>query len=495
MKIKEIEIKNFGKFSNQRFVFRDGIQVFYGENEFGKSTIYGFLKAMLFGMERGRGKAAHNDAFSRFEPWENPNEYAGTMRFSCGGKTFCLKRRFDRYTKGAVLICEDDGEELSVEHGDLDMLLNGLTAEQFENTAAIGQLGARPGQSLAAELQNYAANYYETGNSGVDLARAEEHLKQRKKEITRKWKQLESEKAEKRQALQRKYQYIQQEKMRLESEMQEKKRQLADLREPEHVTEEEKKKISWQIIAAMCLLAVGVILHSIYTLIPVMVSILLLVWGMKDAQTQKSVRLKERETMQSGYREKKQKLHWTLQRIGEEQKEKQVSLNNVKEQLEELDFSGEEEQRLKKTARALEIASETMEKAAASMSKDFGTVLNEKASKILAKVTDGKYTRLLIEDSLKLILLSEGRRIPAERVSRGTVEQVYFALRMAALEILYGEEVPVILDDAFGCYDEKRLKYTLKWLSEQSRQVIIFSCQKRELEILNEIEMERQGRP
>lgn len=56
MKIKEIEIKNFGKFSNQRFVFRDGIQVFYGENEFGKSTIYGFLKAMLFGMERGREK-------------------------------------------------------------------------------------------------------------------------------------------------------------------------------------------------------------------------------------------------------------------------------------------------------------------------------------------------------------------------------------------------------------------------------------------------------
>lgn len=495
MKIKEIEIKNFGKFSNERFVFRDGIQVFYGENEFGKSTIYGFLKSMLFGMERGRGKAAHNDAFSRFEPWENPNEYAGTMGFSCGGKTFCLKRRFDRYTKGAVLICEDDGEELSVEHGDLDMLLNGLTAEQFENTAAIGQLGARPGQSLAAELQNYAANYYETGNSGVDLAGAEEHLKQRKKEITRKWKQLESEKAEKRQALQRKYQYIQQEKMRLESEMQEKKRQLADLREPEHVTEEEKKKISWQIIAAMCLLAVGVILHSVYTLIPVAVSILFLIWGIKDAQTQKSVRIKERETMESGYREKKQKLYWTLQRIGEEQKEKQVSLNNVKEQLEELDFSGEEEQRLKKTARALEIASETMEKAAASMSKDFGTVLNEKTSKILAKVTDGKYTRLLIEDSLKLILLSEGRRIPAERVSRGTVEQVYFALRMAALEILYGEEVPVILDDAFGCYDEKRLKYTLKWLSEQSRQVIIFSCQKRELEILNEIEMERQSRP
>ena len=380
-------------------------------------------------MERGRGKAAHNDAFSRFEPWENPNEYAGTMRFSCGEKTFCLKRRFDRYTKGAVLICEDDGEKLSVEHGDLDMLLNGLTAEQFENTAAIGQLGARPGQSLAAELQNYAANYYETGNSGVDLAGAEEHLKQRKKEITRKWKQLESEKAEKRQALQRKYQYIQQEKMRL-SQRCRKRSDSCRFREPEHVTEEGEEKISWQIIAAMCLLAVGVILHSVYTLIPVgkyFVSYL----GAKRRADKKSVRIKERETMESGYREKKQKLYWTLQRIGEEQKEKQVSLNNVKEQLEELDFSGEEEQRLKKTARALEIASETMEKAVASMSKDFGTVLNEKASKILAKATDG-YTRLLIEDSETDSFLSEGRIPGRTRVSRER-GQVYFALRMAAL--------------------------------------------------------------
>ena len=312
MKIKEIEIKNFGKFSNQRFVFRDGIQVFYGENEFGKSTIYGFLKAMLFGMERGRGKAAHNDAFSRFEPWENPNEYAGAMRFSCGEKTFCLKRRFDRYTKGAVLICEDDGEELSVEHGDLDMLLNGLTAEQFENTAAIGQLGAKTRAKSGGRASELCSKLLRNRKQRSRSGRAEERLKQRKKEITRKWKQLESEKAEKRQALQRKYQYIQQEKMRLESEMQEKKRQLADLREPEHVTEEEKKKISWQIIAAICLLAVGMLLHSVYTLIPVMVSILFLIWGMKDAQTQKKCPdQRTRKRWGSGYREKKQKLHWT----------------------------------------------------------------------------------------------------------------------------------------------------------------------------------------
>lgn len=291
---------------------------------------------MLFGMERGRGKAAHNDAFSRFEPWENPNEYAGAMRFSCGEKTFCLKRRFDRYTKGAVLICEDDGEELSVEHGDLDMLLNGLTAEQFENTAAIGQLGARPGQSLATELQNYAANYYETGNSGVDLAGAEERLKQRKRKSPgngSSWNRKSRETA----GTSTKISVYSAGKMRLESEMQEKKRQLADLREPEHVTEEEKKKSaadnrshmsvgSWHA-SAQC-----IYIDSSYG--KYFVSYL----GNERRADTKSVRIKERETMESGYREKKQKLHWTLQRIGEEQKEKHISLNNVKEQLEELDF-------------------------------------------------------------------------------------------------------------------------------------------------------------
>ena len=182
MKIKEIEIKNFGKFSNQRFVFRDGIQVFYGENEFGKSTIYGFLKAMLFGMERGRGKAAHNDAFSRFEPWENPNYYSGTLRFESGGKNFLLERNFDKYSKSARLICEDDGEEFSLEHGDLEMILNGLNGSNYENTVAIGQMKVEPNQSLAVEIQNYATNYYSTGNSDIDLDGALNQLNKKKKD-------------------------------------------------------------------------------------------------------------------------------------------------------------------------------------------------------------------------------------------------------------------------------------------------------------------------
>lgn len=492
MRIKELEIKNFGKFSRRKFEFQDRIQVIYGENEFGKSTIYACIKALLFGMERGRGKAAQNDMFSRFEPWENPNEYAGVLRFSCGGKMFRLERRFDRYSKSASLICEDDGEELSVEHGDLDVLLNGMTAEKFENTAAITQFGARPGQSLAQEIQNYAANYYETGNSGVDLAGAEIFLKRRQKEVEKKQKALEEETAGKRREIWQKYQYLQQELEKLQEEKKEQKQQIVVLEKPvQSRTQDVSKGRNWQLFAALLCLLIGGLLHNLYSFIPVILAVLFGCWWFMDGKRQKADLQKEQKEEEHAYREDVRKRKWTLQRIQEEEKEKKILLNHFKEQAEELEEPGEEQRKLKRTLQALQLAANTMEKTAAAISRDFGTVLNERASEILKAVTSGAYTRLLVEEPLKLILWKEGQRIPVERVSRGTAEQVYFALRMAALDLLYGEEMPVVFDDAFGCYDEKRLKDTLKWLSQQPRQVIIFSCQKRENELLEQIRQEK----
>ena len=180
MKITELYLKNFGKFHEKHFYIRDGVQIIYGENEFGKSTIHAFVRAMLFGLERGRGRAAGKDAFSRYEPWENPGSYAGVMRFCCGERAFRLERSFGRLERRVSLVCEDDGEELSVEHGDLDMLLGGLTAASFDSTVSIGQLQAPPGQELSETLKNYAANYYETGGGEIDLKSALQTLRDRR---------------------------------------------------------------------------------------------------------------------------------------------------------------------------------------------------------------------------------------------------------------------------------------------------------------------------
>ena len=81
---------------------------------------------------------------------------------------------------------------MSLEHGDLEVLLGGMTESDYENTVSIGQLRVQTGEILAAELKNYAANYYATGNSEIDLEGALALLKERKKE-------LEKEEREKRQ--------------------------------------------------------------------------------------------------------------------------------------------------------------------------------------------------------------------------------------------------------------------------------------------------------
>ena len=86
MQIRELILKNYGKFHNRQIELEDGINLIYGENESGKSTIHTFIKGMLFGMERGRGRAAVNDTYSTYEPWENSNYYAGVLQFSSGGK-------------------------------------------------------------------------------------------------------------------------------------------------------------------------------------------------------------------------------------------------------------------------------------------------------------------------------------------------------------------------------------------------------------------------
>ena len=65
MWVKELILKNFGKFKNERIELSEGINLIYGENETRKTTIHTFLRGMLYGMERGRGRAALTDRFRK----------------------------------------------------------------------------------------------------------------------------------------------------------------------------------------------------------------------------------------------------------------------------------------------------------------------------------------------------------------------------------------------------------------------------------------------
>ena len=80
MIIRELYLKSFGKFSETKIELEEGFHIFYGENEFGKSTLHAFIRSMLFGLTKGRGRAAKNDLFTKYEPWDQPSDVFGSDR-------------------------------------------------------------------------------------------------------------------------------------------------------------------------------------------------------------------------------------------------------------------------------------------------------------------------------------------------------------------------------------------------------------------------------
>lgn len=192
MIIREANIGKFGKLENQKYQFAPQINVIYGANESGKSTMMQFLKAMLFGLEKTRVRKTL-DTYNRYEPWDTPAYFYGSMMFETGQQQFLLERNFYYKEKRARLVNIRDGEELSVEYGDLDMLLGNVSAAAYENTCCIGQEQLLPGRELGVLLEDERSNLAQTGSGDFQLSKALQELEQKRKNAEKTRKELEQQ--------------------------------------------------------------------------------------------------------------------------------------------------------------------------------------------------------------------------------------------------------------------------------------------------------------
>lgn len=192
MIIREANIGKFGKLENQKYQFAPQINVIYGANESGKSTLMQFLKAMLFGLEKTRVRKTLN-TYNRYEPWDTPAYFYGSMIFETGQQQFLLERNFYYKEKRVRLVNIRDGEELSVEYGDLDMLLGNVSAAAYENTCCIGQEQLLPGRELGVLLEDEHSNLAQTGSGDFQLSKALQELEQKRKNAEKTRKELEQQ--------------------------------------------------------------------------------------------------------------------------------------------------------------------------------------------------------------------------------------------------------------------------------------------------------------
>lgn len=111
-------------------------------------------------------------------------------------------------------------------------------------------------------------------------------------------------------------------------------------------------------------------------------------------------------------------------------------------------------------------------------------------SESIQKISSNKYNKVTINDENGMIIENNrGEYVEAIKLSTGTIDQLYLALRLSMIDELSKENLPIILDESFAYSDNNRLKNMLQYLTSDlnNHQTIIFTCTDREQKMLEEM--------
>ena len=614
MIIRKIGIDGFGKFHRNAFEFEPGINLIYGENEAGKTTLEQFLIGMLYDVEKLRGKGAKHDVYNRYYP-EYGGKYGGIMEFELDENVYRVQRTFRRDQKDLKLYDLMIGREVIVEKELFDTC-GFMTKNQFMETLCMNPGKILTGNYLKEELNRYSHRFSSAGTTQFDVEEAIRQLfikkrKNQKKQSKEEMMQLKSqfmdsnEIEKKRETLvleqvhlERLIKQLKEDLLQKQSEIEEEKKkellaQYEREKEEERQSQKEESEVNpwiqeegafkqeefvekkqhsleqWNeededdfedefeddfddgmedglglsITALICFMAGFISIWQGWSLIGIgMIFIggILLFWSFfkknqdknlsdtgsmvqledearnnieeevshadspytmlrpefleleehikKEVETlaynsESSLLLKkEEEIIQAKVVDCEKKLLENRMKqknlLEEEQRnqEMRIQYESLKQEMQKIEYEN----------RATDLAIATLRELSASIYHEFGNIFNEKVSEIVRKITDERYQRVMIDDQMEVQVERNGRFLGLDQMSLGTVEQIYFGIRIAASQLFQrGDSLPILIDDALGSFDGERLGRTLKFLSECSnRQVFVFTCNSRIRDIL-----------
>lgn len=174
MYIKELIISSFGKYQNKKIPLKPSINVIYGENEAGKSTVHKFIEAMFFGFYKDhKSRRSYNADYEKYLPMFS-SAYEGILIYEDQGREVRIERNLLKGRDKVVLYDELTGEDISEEfYYDPTIKLytpfdqSTMNRRLYNNTVSISQLECRTGKELSEELKDYLANF---GESKGDLS-------------------------------------------------------------------------------------------------------------------------------------------------------------------------------------------------------------------------------------------------------------------------------------------------------------------------------------
>ena len=532
MKYNRLHINHFGRLQNRTLEFEDGIHIISGPNESGKSTLHAFLEVMLFGMERVRGRGAKNDSYHRFFPEEGSSTYGGVLEFTQDDVQYSIYRNFQRDASGFTLMDQTHKRQLTPTDEEYHRLIAGLTLPLYRNTVSLRQLQAATSAELPLQLRNHIVNLRSTGSGSLDLSGAKETLKKqrkekeaaRNKEAGEKARRLQEEIEEGRLALEntplpedyallsgrakgvaRKREETEAKRERLMDAIHEREEALSSLprrRQGAQITSAVCFAAAVVLLAVMAVLLVsknipGAILAGCFAaaaclagaagrrrarkLVVPAASRKQLIRGKQQAEvlTEKLLALSEEDRQLEMTLRQYRETVWQREKLEEEIRRKEDELDGLAETL-------ARNKALEEDIDALDLARDTLDRLSSTEFASFGSYLQDTASTLIRQITGGRYSRLLIDDDMHILLEQDHQPVELTGLSCSTLDQVYLALRIACIDFFWPEDsIPLLLDESFAMYDADRIAETLSWLAENyPGQVFLFTCQNREAAVL-----------
>ncbi len=618
MKINNLKVNGFGKLRNKEIELSDGINIIFGENESGKSSMLKFISSMLYGACKTKNGKEISD-IERFKPWKT-EEFSGKIEYTLDdNEKFEIYREFK---KRNAIIYNSNKEDISKKFKidktkgvQFFIEQTGIDEETFYNTAITEQEGAKLSKSSQNSIVQKISNLVSSGDDNISFKKSLEQINKKQNEevgtdrtsqrpiniIDTKIRKLLDQKKSLEQYKENVYDTsFQIQQLTLEQKDEELKKEFlqelkvkldnnrlknAEINFNKNLENDYSKKISelnkkittddaeesienvhnknyYVFIIVLLITFFILMLVSPYKLANciVLLPILYILYRINSEKIKVKQKIKNRKNdkeklineieilkqnqeEQKGLAEEKQQkfsneiekekkaiiekyvkfldlgfieenLNKSYDEILKEIDSKQQRIETIKFKLhtventareinnkledmakleEEIEDAENEREELLSLNNSYNIAKDCLEKAYNKVKENISPRFTQNLCDIISKISNGRYKNVVFSDTDGLTVeIDNGSYVPASRLSVGTIDQMYISLRLSALDEISNETLPIILDEAFAYFDNERLENMLKYLNLnfKNNQIIIFTCSKREKEILDKLDID-----
>lgn len=609
MKINNLKINGFGKLENKEIKLNSNINLIYGENEAGKTTLLKFISGIFFGVSKNKNKKEFSD-LERYKPWQE-KEFSGKINYNLdNNENYEVFRDFNKKnpkifkngediskdfnidkTKGSEFFYEQteideptflstsvaEQKEVVLDNNDQNFLvqkianmistgeenvsykktIQTLSKKQLEEVGSLRTVG-RPLNVINDKIEELEQKQRNIGNSDEQ----KNILEKRQQIINRQIDEKETQLKLVKKVMQRNTNLnVQDEKIKINNEMLENEKiKINNVKNKINSEKMEKNKNNYWIFLAFFIILILINLflfifktNNLIKIIFGLISIIIFgIFFSKKIKNEKINKIKKENEKKylleiKTAEENIEKIQKNINELNSEKNNKINSENldlknefknkidedeinyllyeenskllNIEQELEngisslklqlhtnEIDYNNilkkseekakiqeelqnslEEKRKILGIDKAINIAKEAMERAYERMKNEITPKFTNNLSEIAKKVSSNKYSRVKFIDGEGLVVeLENGDYINSNKLSIGTIDQLYLSLRLSALQEVTQEKMPIILDEAFAYYDNKRLENILKYINEEFKenQIIIFTCSNREKEIM-----------